>query len=67
MPNVIGREELDRLVADGAQLVEVLPPHAYQHGHLPDAINLPLKSFDPDTIATLDPDRAVVVYCSGFL
>ncbi|MDX1620982.1 MAG: rhodanese-like domain-containing protein [Nitriliruptorales bacterium] len=64
---VIDRHRLEELVQDGAQLVEVLPPHQYEHTHLPDAISLPYKSLDPDTIQVLDRDRPVITYCSGFL
>ncbi|MDX1659718.1 MAG: rhodanese-like domain-containing protein [Nitriliruptorales bacterium] len=64
---VIGRERVDELVAEGAQLIEVLPPHQYEHAHLPGAKSLPYKTLDPDTIEILDRDRPVITYCSGFL
>lgn len=67
MPTPIGRDELRRLVDDGAQLVEVLPPAEFEELHLPGAISIPLKSFDPDTVGALDRDRPVIVYCSGFM
>jgi rhodanese-related sulfurtransferase len=53
------RQLLDR----GAQLVEVLPPAEYDEAHLPGAINIPLKSLDAESTATLHRGRAVVVYC----
>jgi rhodanese-related sulfurtransferase len=62
----IDREEMLRLRDErGAQLVDVLPPPEYAALHIPGAISLPLKSFEPDTIAELDRDRPVIVYCSG--
>lgn len=64
---VIGRERVDELVDAGSQLVEVLPPHQYEHAHLPGAISLPYKSFDADTVGELDRDRPVITYCSGFM
>lgn len=67
MPRSIERDELERLLEEDAQLVEVLPEKAYERAHLPGAINLPLKSFSPDTLAQFDRDRPVVVYCSGYL
>jgi rhodanese-related sulfurtransferase len=45
MPTEIDRHELQRLVAEGAQLVEVLPPAEYEDEHLPGAVNIPLKSW----------------------
>ncbi len=63
MPATIDREELQRLVAAGAQLVEVLPPVEYSEAHLPGAINLPLKELNPATAERLDRDRPVIVYC----
>ena len=56
-------EELQRLLADGAQLVEVLPEPEYAEAHLPGAVNVPLKQLDTDSTRILDRQRAVVVYC----
>jgi hypothetical protein len=63
MPTSVNREELQRLVADGAQLVEVLPPAGYAEEHLPGAINLPLKELSRSTADRLDRDRPLIVYC----
>jgi phage shock protein E len=63
MPEVIERAEAERLISEGAQLVEVLPAQEYGEGHIPGAINLPLKQLDAETAAVLDSRRAVVVYC----
>ena len=43
MPTAVGREDVRRLLAEGAQLVEVLPPEDYEREHITGAINLPLK------------------------
>ena len=59
----IGRAELQRLLAAGAQLVEVLPPAEYEEEHLPGAINIPLKQLNRETAAQLEPSRPVIVYC----
>lgn len=64
----ITRDELrDKLARGGRfRLVETLPEAAFQHAHLPGAINLP-----PDQLETLAPsllpDKAeeIVVYCSN--
>jgi rhodanese-related sulfurtransferase len=67
MVRTISREELQNKIARGDkfQLVETLPKVAYEHAHLPGAINLP-----PDRVkdaATLLPDKTaeIVVYCSS--
>ena len=56
-------EELRRLLADGARLVEVLPEPEYAEAHLPGAVNVPLKQLDTDSMRILDRERPVVVYC----
>ena len=63
MPTIINREEVQRLLADGAQLIEVLPGKEYEDEHLPGAINIPLATLDRHTTAPLLPHRAVIVYC----
>lgn len=63
MATQIWLEELQRLLADGARLVEVLPEREYAEMHLPGAINLPLKQLTADGVATLDREQPVVVYC----
>ncbi|MGH9223456.1 MAG: rhodanese-like domain-containing protein [Acidimicrobiales bacterium] len=60
----IGRDEVQRLVAGGAQLVEVLERKQYEAAHLPGAIHLPAWELTRDRAAAeLDPSRPVVVYC----
>jgi rhodanese-related sulfurtransferase len=63
MPKGIDRNEVQRLVSEGAQLVEVLPRDEYDEEHLPGAIHLPLRHIDTDARDRLDPNRAVIVYC----
>jgi len=62
MPRTIDRHEVQRLVGEGAQLVEVLPPEEYDEQHLPGAANLPLRRIERAK-DRLDPGRPVVVYC----
>ncbi len=62
MPTSIDRDEVQRLIAEGAQLVEVLPPTEYEEKHLRGAVNIPLKNLDRETTAGLDRDRPVIVY-----
>ena len=63
MPTGIDRAEVQRLVAAGAQLVEVLKPKEYEGEHLPGAINIPLKELDSEAVRVLDRNRPVIVYC----
>ncbi len=62
MPARIDRDDVQRLIGEGAQLVEVLPEPEYEGMHLPGAINIPLKSLDRETTARLERDRPVIVY-----
>jgi len=59
----IQREEVRRMVAGVAQLVEVLPAEEYEAEHLPGAVNIPLPQLDRQSIAALRHDQPVIVYC----
>jgi rhodanese-related sulfurtransferase len=63
MPSEIDRNQVQKLVERGAQLVEVLPPDEYEEDHLPGAISLPLKRIERDAVQVLDRTRPVIVYC----
>jgi rhodanese-related sulfurtransferase len=63
MTTAIALDRLQKLIADSAQLVEVLPEHEYAEAHLPGAINLPLNQLDRRSAGALDRERPVVVYC----
>jgi rhodanese-related sulfurtransferase len=63
MLKVVDHNGVQDLAARGARLVEVLPSEEYEEGHLPGAINLPLKELDAERAASLDRDTPVVVYC----
>jgi rhodanese-related sulfurtransferase/CBS domain-containing protein len=66
MPKPIDREQVQRLLVEGAQLVEVLPAAEYQDEHLPEAINIPLKALNAETTQDLVRERAVIVYCYDY-
>ena len=51
---------------EGAQLVDVLPREEYEEEHLPGAINIPLKVLNRETIAWLNRDAPVIVYCHDY-
>lgn len=63
MPREIERAELRRLLAAGAQLVEVLPAEEFKEDHLPGAVNIPLRHINPEGVGGLDKDRPLIVYC----
>ncbi len=66
MPTAADRDDVQRLLADRAQLVEVLPEAEYEDEHLPRAINIPLKTLDAETARRLDRERPVIVYCYDY-
>jgi len=67
MPSkVFSVAQVKQLLDQGAQLVDVLGEDEFQHDHLPGAINIPLKRLDASTVARLDRNRPVLVYCDDF-
>jgi rhodanese-related sulfurtransferase len=62
----IDADEVGKLVADGARLVEVLPAEEFAEEHLPGAINIPLKELDAARVAQLRRDQPVIVYCHDY-
>jgi len=63
MPQEIDRDDVRRLMREGAQVVEVLPREEFEADHLPGAVSLPLRTLETEAKAKLDPSRPVVVYC----
>jgi rhodanese-related sulfurtransferase len=59
----VSRQEVQHLMARGAQVVDVLPAEEYQEDHLPGAINLTLRKLETEARGALDPGRPVIVYC----
>jgi hypothetical protein len=49
MPTAIFKDDVRKLLEDGAQLVEVLPRVEYEDEHLASAINIPLKELNRET------------------
>jgi rhodanese-related sulfurtransferase len=66
MPTDINRNDVQSLVANGAQLVEVLPPDEYNDAHLPGAVNIHLRKLDAHTVQQLDQTRPIITYCHDF-
>lgn len=63
MPRSASREEVRRLQAQGAQIVEVLPREEYEEAHVAGAVSIPLGEIR-SRAHELDPYRAVVTYCN---
>jgi rhodanese-related sulfurtransferase len=63
---VFSAAEVKRLLAEGAQLVDVLDADDFAESHIPGAINIPLKRLNADSTAVLDRARPVLVYCNDF-
>jgi rhodanese-related sulfurtransferase len=62
----IDADEVGKLVAEEAQLVEVLPAEEFAEEHLPGAINIPLQELDAARVAQLRRDQPVIVYCHDY-
>lgn len=68
MSSTISRDELHRLLQDGADVavVDALPEGHYAQEHLPGAVNLVEADVDARAATVLpDRDRTVVTYCSN--
>ncbi|MCH7670183.1 MAG: rhodanese-like domain-containing protein [Acidobacteria bacterium] len=58
----IDRAELLTLIADGAQIVDVLPLAEYEAEHIPGAVSIPLRRLTANASEVLSRDKPVVVY-----
>ena len=63
MPANVSREDVERLLRDGALLIDALPENAYAEEHIEGAINLPIGKLDRQSVASFDRERPVIVYC----
>ena len=66
MAAAVDRNDVRRLLSEGAQLVDVLPADEFAEEHLPGAISLPLKQLNAETAKQLDRQRPVIVYCHDY-
>jgi rhodanese-related sulfurtransferase len=67
VPKEAFRDDVRRMIEEGAQLVEVLPRAEYEEAHLSGALNIPIKELNRETTAGLDRDTPVIVYCHDYL
>jgi rhodanese-related sulfurtransferase len=66
MPTMINLDDVQRLLREGAQLLDVMSSEAYEHSHLPGAVQILLKELDERSAARLDRDRPIITYCSDY-
>lgn len=64
MPESIGLPQLRLLLAEGAQLIDVLPPKEYAEEHLLGATNIPLRQVDARSTSELDRSSRSLQRCS---
>ena len=61
----VSRQELrKRLRAGTVTVLDVRPEDEFALGHLPSAVNIPLKSLEA-RLSELDPSQEIVAYCRG--
>jgi len=60
----VSRDEAQKLIEEGAQLVDVRVQHEWDAGHIAGATHLPLAEL-AERANEIDPERPVVVYCRG--
>ncbi len=66
MPKMIELDEAQRLIADGAQVLDVMSRGEYEDSHLPGAIHISLKELDEQNARRLDRDRPIIAYCYDY-
>ena len=64
MAKSVRRQEVQRLLEEGVQLVEVLERRQFEKAHIPGAVNIPAWELTRERAdASLSRDRPVLVYC----
>ena len=49
----------------GIVVIDARTPDTYARGHVPGSINLPHRTIDSSTTASLPRDKVIVTYCEG--
>ena len=60
----VSREEAQKLIENGAQLIDVRADHEWEAGRIAGAKHVPLSELAERT-GEIDPERPVVLYCRG--
>ncbi len=63
MPTTVGRRSVQRLLARGAALIDVLPDQEYDNEHIAGAMHISLRDLDRQSTNQLDKNSPVIVYC----
>lgn len=63
MPTNVNRPEVQRLLDEGATVVEVLEASQYRAAHLPGAVHVPGWELTEQRMAGFDRHRPLIVYC----
>jgi ArsR family transcriptional regulator len=64
MEPVTRMELMERTRAGLVTVLDVRPADEFEAGHLPGAVNIPLKELE-GRLAELDPSQEIVAYCRG--
>jgi rhodanese-related sulfurtransferase len=60
----VSRDEAQKLIDEGAQLIDVRADHEWEVGHIEGATHLPLDEI-ASRAGEIDKERPVVLYCRG--
>ena len=60
----VSREKAQKLIDEGARLIDVRADHEWEAGHIEGATHLPLDELAARA-GEIDKDRPVVLYCRG--
>ncbi|HXV05180.1 MAG TPA: rhodanese-like domain-containing protein [Solirubrobacterales bacterium] len=60
----VSREEAQKLIAEGAQVLDVRDEHEWEAGHIAGAAHIPLPQLN-ERAGEIDPERPVILYCRG--
>lgn len=60
----VSREEAQKLIDEGAQLIDVRADHEWEAGRIAGAKHVPLAEL-PERTEEIDRERPVVLYCRG--
>lgn len=61
----VTRKQLQKMIRDGeVTVLDVRPPDEFELGHVPGAVNIPLRALEK-RLSEINPDREIVAYCRG--
>jgi len=63
-PREVSREQLQKMLGEGAQLVDVRAEHEWDAGRIAGAKHVPLGELS-ERVGEIEKDRPVVLYCRG--